>query len=176
MKKTTREIFKQLDDSRNAKRLGSMLVPFDTSGLDIYSSVLERPTGYKGTRETLASFAHILKVSVDFLIQQFARAGISGLTPDHTIDSTHKDALLAFLRAEHGAGSKKPIPLYRKDDISSSQIEVVQDVNEELLLRLSRDPTLMYHLAPRKFEEMVAHLFEDRGYTVTLTQQTRDGG
>nr|WP_232429552.1 restriction endonuclease [Noviherbaspirillum autotrophicum] len=23
---------------------------------------------------------------------------------------------------------------------------------------------------------MVAHLFEDRGYTVTLTQQTRDGG
>jgi HJR/Mrr/RecB family endonuclease len=41
---------------------------------------------------------------------------------------------------------------------------------------ISKSPNLLYQLAPRKFEELIARLFKDRGYEVSLTQSTRDGG
>ncbi|MGE7091194.1 restriction endonuclease [Lysinibacillus sp. NPDC048646] len=50
------------------------------------------------------------------------------------------------------------------------------DINSQLIQQLSRNPELMYKLDPRKFEELVAELFNRKGYEVTLTPQTRDGG
>jgi restriction system protein len=35
---------------------------------------------------------------------------------------------------------------------------------------------LLHRLAPRRFEQFVARIFDDMGYRVTLTPETRDGG
>ena len=49
-------------------------------------------------------------------------------------------------------------------------------VNKRVLDRISRRPEEIRHLSHRQFEELVAELFEERGYKVELTKQTRDGG
>ncbi|MEY8757925.1 restriction endonuclease [Peribacillus frigoritolerans] len=61
--------------------------------------------------------------------------------------------------------------------VNNSSLRVdFTDVNTELIKYLSRSPELMYTLDPRKFEELVAELFKRKGYDVSLTQRTRDGG
>ncbi|MGQ4288592.1 restriction endonuclease [Bacillus thuringiensis] len=50
------------------------------------------------------------------------------------------------------------------------------DINSQLIQYLARNPELMRELDPRKFEELVAELFHKKGYEVSLTPQTRDGG
>ena len=37
-------------------------------------------------------------------------------------------------------------------------------------------PHRLYDINPRKFEELIASILEDLGFTVELTQATRDGG
>lgn len=45
-----------------------------------------------------------------------------------------------------------------------------------LLTAIAAQPDDLYLLSPRKFEELVAHIFERFGYDVELTPRTRDGG
>ncbi|MBS7565312.1 restriction endonuclease [Mucilaginibacter sp. Bleaf8] len=49
-------------------------------------------------------------------------------------------------------------------------------VNRRILDHIGRRATEVYNLTPRQFEELVAELFDERGYKVQITQQTRDGG
>lgn len=60
--------------------------------------------------------------------------------------------------------------------IPQKTIEVVRFVDQELVRRLAKHPTDLYRLSPRDFEKLVAELFRDRGWSVELTKQTRDGG
>ena len=46
----------------------------------------------------------------------------------------------------------------------------------DLIIAANKDPTILYDIAPRKFEELVAHIFSLHGFIVQLTKQTRDGG
>jgi len=60
---------------------------------------------------------------------------------------------------------------------SSGRVQVVLNEISDLLLReLARSPTLMHDLTPRKFEELLAKLLTDSGYSVTLTPAIKDGG
>jgi HJR/Mrr/RecB family endonuclease len=52
----------------------------------------------------------------------------------------------------------------------------VIDINAELIRYLARHPEKMREMNPRKFEELIAELFKDKGYEVELTPRTRDGG
>ena len=52
----------------------------------------------------------------------------------------------------------------------------IRFVNQKILDRINRNPYEMYNLSPRQFEIMCAELYEERGYKVILTQETRDGG
>lgn len=52
----------------------------------------------------------------------------------------------------------------------------IRVVNKRILDKIKRQPQAIYQLTPRQFEILVAELFEERGYKVELTQQTRDGG
>jgi len=45
-----------------------------------------------------------------------------------------------------------------------------------LLAELARSPDLIYSIASRKFEELIAHIFSKQGFSVELTKRTRDGG
>ncbi|HUT68523.1 MAG TPA: restriction endonuclease [Dehalococcoidales bacterium] len=67
-------------------------------------------------------------------------------------------------------------PLNLKDDKYQNVISTVHGVNREFLKRLSDRPSLLYELSPRQFEELVAELLDRRGYEVTLTPASRDGG
>jgi hypothetical protein len=52
----------------------------------------------------------------------------------------------------------------------------VAAVSDELIRFLAANPAAMYELPPRKFEELMAELYERQGFDVRLTQETRDGG
>jgi hypothetical protein len=60
--------------------------------------------------------------------------------------------------------------------IPPKTIEVVRFVDQEVVRRLAKEPRDLHCLPPRKFEELIAELFRDRGWSVELTKQTRDGG
>ncbi|MDR4462316.1 MAG: restriction endonuclease [Nitrospirales bacterium] len=71
--------------------------------------------------------------------------------------------------------------LFQSDEVvEPSQSHVLRldltQINEELIRRLASQPELMRVLDPRKFEELVAELLRDKGYEVTLTPRSRDGG
>lgn len=46
----------------------------------------------------------------------------------------------------------------------------------ELLHEVNKNPEVIYAIDPRKFEELIAHIFSLHGFLVELTKQTRDGG
>ena len=57
-----------------------------------------------------------------------------------------------------------------------SIIEISRYVSDELLRALLTDPSLMFSLHHRTFEELVADVWSRFGFDVELTQHTRDGG
>lgn len=58
---------------------------------------------------------------------------------------------------------------------SSGGVLVTVDFGR-MLRAVSSKPEDLYRLTPRRFEELVAHMFEKFGYEVSLTPQSRDGG
>lgn len=125
--------------------------------------------------KSLSQFADQLNRPIDILIEQFANAGIPGLTPQHVITDAHKEALLKYLRRSYG--TVKTETIYESPaSISSDGILIVQSINEELFSMLAKQPNLLYKLPPRSFEEIIARLLEKQGCEVSLTKRTRDGG
>ena len=53
---------------------------------------------------------------------------------------------------------------------------VAVDTNQILLKRIRENPNLLYSVDPRKFEELVAEILSERGYEITLTPKSKDGG
>lgn len=133
--------------------------------------------------QSLNEFALFLNLPIELVIEQFKNAGVSNLNSDALITERHKTALLEYLRAEHGVSNKGKILLTRKRVIlhedekpQKNTIILLQDVNDELLFYLAKNPELIYKLDSRKFEQLIAKLFADRGHEVSLTKSTRDGG
>jgi restriction endonuclease Mrr len=52
----------------------------------------------------------------------------------------------------------------------------LNEVNEELIAHLAKHPEYMRQMDSRKFELLIADIFKRKGYDVTLTPKTRDGG
>lgn len=50
------------------------------------------------------------------------------------------------------------------------------DVEREMFAYFTRHPDQMRLIPPRRFEELVAAIFKNNGFDVTLTPETRDGG
>lgn len=65
---------------------------------------------------------------------------------------------------------------YRRDSIPSPLITDIKVVDQELTKIIAQDPKAVYWFSSRKFEELVAEVFDKMGYAVALTQATRDGG
>jgi len=57
-----------------------------------------------------------------------------------------------------------------------SIISIADTVSERLIDHFRRHPEELVRVDRRKFEELVAELFDGFGYEVELTKQTRDGG
>lgn len=125
---------------------------------------------------SVADFAAEIKVTSHVLIEQLEAAGIKGLGANDQITLGDKQALLEALRAQRPGETKQSVSLYQQKIITPTQLILVEDINDQLLTVLAKDPSLMYALAPRKFEELVARMFSDYGFDVELTPATRDGG
>ncbi len=60
---------------------------------------------------------------------------------------------------------------------NNQQIQIdIKEVDTELIEYLGKHPEFLRHLNPRKFEELIAEIFRNKGYEVQLTPKTRDGG
>jgi len=66
----------------------------------------------------------------------------------------------------------------RPTSVSSGLIEPsIRSIENETLSYFAKNPHQMHAmLTPRRFEELVAAIFRNNGFTVQLTPQTRDGG
>lgn len=53
---------------------------------------------------------------------------------------------------------------------------IVTDIDEEIKKYFKKHPEKLYELNPRKFEELIASILQDLGFSVELTKATRDGG
>jgi restriction endonuclease Mrr len=166
MKPSTRNIFKRLDDQRNSK-------PHIEPVQDLFAMLAEKPSAYP--KGTIGHYADQLGISVSLLINRFTNAGISGLTAEHRIRDKHRNTFIERRRILE-KDAPKVQAIYRQEIITPEQVLVLEDANDELIANLAQNPSDVYSLAPRKFEELIARLFEDRGYAVTLTKSTRDGG
>lgn len=70
-------------------------------------------------------------------------------------------------------------PLYESKQEKTEQEKssvILTDINMELKKFFNKHPERLYDLSPRKFEELIASIFEDLGFDVQLTKATRDGG
>lgn len=95
------------------------------------------------------------------------------------------------------SGGEYPIGAFEYEDydirggifVQSPSLEVIYEYefNEEIIefiiptiadtiYQIQNNPAYIYELTPREFEEVVAEIFSAKGYKVTLTQETRDGG
>jgi hypothetical protein len=90
-----------------------------------------------------------------------------------------------FTNLYHGLGYSKYAPLsevfpllYSATTLAQGRLIVssIEEINGELISYLARHPELMYDLNPRKFEELVAALLQNQGFSPTVTPKTRDGG
>ena len=61
-------------------------------------------------------------------------------------------------------------------DIPASYEKRISEDVRELIDQIKADPSLVYEITSRKFEELVAELFSRKGYDVTLTPAQKDGG
>ena len=68
--------------------------------------------------------------------------------------------------------------LFDSGDIENNKkIQIdLNEINDELIKYLSKHPEFMREMNPRKFEILIAEILKDKGYQVTLTPCTRDGG
>lgn len=65
--------------------------------------------------------------------------------------------------------------LLKKGGASKVIIDTAE-INDELIAHLAKHPDKMHDISPRKFEELIAELFKDKGYEVELCRRGADGG
>jgi Restriction endonuclease len=54
--------------------------------------------------------------------------------------------------------------------------KLILEVHDDLIRQIAKKPEAIFHIAPRKFEEIIAEIFFKKGFKVELTKATRDGG
>lgn len=91
---------------------------------------------------------------------------------------TADDAIGSLSTKMRDIGSSRKIEttLYKSTIIMPSTSILVNNIDDEIKKYLKKNPTKLYDLSPRKFEELIASIMIDLGFDVELTKATRDGG
>jgi restriction system protein len=69
--------------------------------------------------------------------------------------------------------------IYRDEKKPKAQSQSKDDiiiVDDQMIQYFTKHPEDLYNLNPRRFEELVAAILKDLGYSVELTAQSADGG
>ena len=112
---------------------------------------------------------------------ELANAAMTKLFLDEPLSSEELDALIHsdyLSPSAETTSSGNPVSLYEpaKFGLAVASPFLFSDVEREVLAYFGRHPELMHSLPPRKFEELVASVFRQNGFSVELTPETRDGG
>lgn len=118
-------------------------------------------TVYGGDVEAVGQFARAAEGNPTVMNLLLGRA-LSGETPAHVLDRL-------------AAGQLLQAPSEPASDGRSLSTRV-REISDELLAGLVADPHGWYELTPRRFEEVVAEIYERQGYDVLLTPFHRDDG
>lgn len=78
--------------------------------------------------------------------------------------------------SQHGLIDLNGNPLSTNSEKGKKIITDIQVINKSLFEIVSGNPSFIYQMSPRNFEEFVAELLEKEGYRVQITQATKDGG
>ena len=172
------------------------ITPLVDRRLDLRCVITEPPTGkrpHEATKE-LQSYGWNVKTfdgyaTFNSLIVDESKVILTDFTYDKAtgvpkLSSISDPALVGqVLYHFHNLWNKSDATLIYEDLLFSSVPEnqksiykASRDTWDELIKVLAKNPDLMYGLAPRKFEELVAELLLREGMEVELTGQTRDGG
>lgn len=68
------------------------------------------------------------------------------------------------------------LPPEKRRDFARTAKPAIISVNDDIIMRLKKEPKDVYKLTPRQYEELIADLLRDMGHEVTVTKETRDGG
>jgi Restriction endonuclease len=55
-------------------------------------------------------------------------------------------------------------------------VSIIRPVSIDLIQMINNDPTKVFEITPRQFEQLIADIFRRHGFVVDLIQETRDGG
>ncbi len=100
---------------------------------------------------------------------------------ENIVKKTYDDTLLSYdvYKQEHTTSDElNKIILPAKELVLPPQ-KIITDlsiINNSFLDEVKDNPAKIYKLTPREFEELVCEIFQKRGYDVTLTKKTKDGG
>jgi DNA-directed RNA polymerase specialized sigma24 family protein len=125
----------------------------------------------------------IMRVALGMTNAEVARAM---LVRERTVRDFYSSALRGIRGGiQLAAADSQPQPVLVGPDgtpltpSSSTRRELeirITEITEEVIARLAADPTQLYGLTPRRFEELVAELYRRRGFETTLTPLSGDGG
>jgi len=94
---------------------------------------------------------------------------------------TIRELVVTLNEFVHGLGEFRHSGIIGPDgrpiDVVPEQIQIaVVDTNAALIDKLRSEPELLHDLSPRRFEEIVAELLSQQGYSIELTPPSQDGG
>lgn len=95
--------------------------------------------------------------------------------PDDLSDdevSENKEANRKIVTEIFRADEENDANIHKKD----TAIITLSPINDTILKYLSENPMALYQLTSRKFEEVMAEIYNRLGYKIELTKATRDGG
>jgi DNA-binding transcriptional regulator/RsmH inhibitor MraZ len=90
--------------------------------------------------------------------------------------STLEDLLAEFVNDDKDTRRAEGLLDLSRDPRQREAAVRLRRTSNDLLTEFAERPDLLHGLPARRFEELVAELFARQGFTVTLTQKTRDGG
>ena len=112
------------------------------------------------------------------LPRRLADEAMKKLYEDEELSDIELEALFQsdYLKTSKSTLTKSEI--YQPPQLVSALLSkiIFVDTEAEILAYFARHPEMMHSIPPRKFEELVASIFKNNGFDVTLTPESRDGG
>jgi hypothetical protein len=139
------------------------------------------PSRLSGTPARLSSFpARLSAVSSTYATGHQAQLKSFDLDPFGIAETLDEESGLPLPGVENQPRSAILAPdgtPWSEDAPERRALELsVNEISEELIARLAAEPALLYQLHHRRFEELVAELYERQGFHTVLTPQSGDGG
>jgi len=154
---------------------------FDVDGSDIYVEAIGSDEKNMGPETYYAGSSEFIcpqcknNIEIEYEASEYpigalnySEVNISGaeiIREFHDIDVSFGEEMYSF---------EDEIQLYLPE-----KKKIITNLNygvSDLILEVSKRPDVLYQIAPKEFEELIANIFSRHGFSVELTKQTRDGG